>query len=305
MGRAIHVSELQTLIEYRRADVIDARIKDNADLQCVAEPRFGSRSPSDATATDSDYHRWRSATEELLASIRVLQDRARQVGLHLHPPLGGSALSRRWWHVRYARRNRLLRANYDPQAAALRAQFDRALTAYLARAGDLPAFLSEYRVQQQQRAQQEWQRRKEETEREEARARSRRAEALNAATGPQWAFKISDYAGSRSFWILLSSLDEGRADRTGLTVAEVHAALVAERAQYPYTGIIWGTETGRALEEQHRSKAAGWEALTGELIDPHPLDPSRPQRSTRYGGPSSTYGSDGGGGFSGGFGGYR
>ncbi|MFE9789792.1 hypothetical protein ACFYO7_30905 [Nocardia salmonicida] len=292
------------MIENPRLDVIGTRIRGIAELQCVAEPRFGSHSPSVATATDSDYHRWRSATEELLASIRVLQAQARQVGLHLDPPLGGSALSRRWWHVRYARRNQLLRANYDLQAAELNAQFDRVLRVYQARAGDLPTFLSQCRKQQQQRAQQEWQRRKEETEREQTQARLRRATAMEAATGPQWAYEINDYAGSRSFWIYLSSLDDNSRGRSGLTVAEVHAALVAERTQYPYTGVMWGTETGKALEDTHESEASGWEALTGELIDPHPRDPSRPRRSTRYSGPSSTYGSDGGGGFSG-FGGYR
>lgn len=299
MGRAVHVSTLGEMIHARRDDVLGSRIRANAQLQCVAEPDFGFRPPLLAKATDSDHHRWLSATEELVATIQALQGRAEQISAHLRPPLRRSALSRQWWHIRYARRNRTLRDNYEAEADELCAQFDRALAVYKERAGDLPGFLVEYNTQQRQRAEQEWKRQKEEADREEARARTRRATALEAAAGPQWAYYLNDYRGSRSFWIYLSSLDDPRGDNSGLTVTEVHAALVAERAQHPHTWVMWGTETKRALEEKYQSESAGWEALTGESIDPHPVDPNGRGRSSGYRGPSTTYGGETGGGYSG------
>ncbi|WP_067983517.1 hypothetical protein [Nocardia caishijiensis] len=304
------MSTLRDLIEYTRADVIGARIRDHADLRCVSEPRFRSRTYTDTDASDSDYERWRSATEELLASIGELQTCARVVTAHLDVPRGRSVLARQWWHIRYANRNRSLRANYDTDAEQLCAEFDRALAAYEERAGDLPAFLAEDSRRKQQRAHEEWRRREEAEQRKRAQDRQRRSDALAAAvTGPQWAYRISESPSGRIFSIYLTSLDGAAGCPSGLTVAEVQAALVAERAEHPYTAVMWAPETRRALEDEHASRAAGWEVLTGEPIDPHPRDPSA-RRSGRYHGPSSNYGSDshsgcGGGGFSGGFGGYR
>ncbi|MGM7645545.1 hypothetical protein ACSVDM_11660 [Nocardia sp. JW2] len=295
MGRTVHVSTLANLVENRRLDVIGRLIRDHDYLACVSDPGFRSDAYPDAAVSESDYDRWRSATDDLLGAIRELQARAREVGAHLELPLSGTLL----WSLRYARRNRRLRANYDTHAAELRAEFHRVIAEYQQRTGDLTEFLEEEHRRKRQRIEEEQRRREEERERERERIRSRRAAALDAATGAQWAYEITDYSNARTFWIYLSTLDAILGAEGELTVTEVQEALRAEREHHPYTRVAWGNETGRALTDRYSSEAEGWQALTGELIDPHPHDPTRPRRSGKYYGPSSNYGGDGGGGYSG------
>jgi hypothetical protein len=275
----VYVRDLRSLIGGWTVNVIGARISENARLQCARKSRCWYYSDY-VRATEEDHDRWHAATEDLLATIRALQDTERQVSLHLHPPFQG----RLWWHLRYVRRNWLLHKNYDREVAKLRAKFDAALAAYQDQAGDLPAYVEQYKRQEQERL-----------KREKRRARLRRAEAMETAAEPQWSYGINDDSDERSFWIYLTSLDPFHGDG-GLTPTEVQAALAAERAEYPYTSVMWGAETGRALKEKYKTETevSGWKALTGELIVSHPRDPSRPQPYAKYhAGPSSTYGCNG------------
>ncbi|WP_433759850.1 hypothetical protein [Nocardia sp. CA-135398] len=297
MGRAVHVTSLGILVGAWTVNVIGARISENSDLPCAVEP--GSKRSAysrDIEATDADCNRWFAATERLLTTIDALQEKERRASLHLQPPWRG----RLQWHLRHARRNRLLRRQYSQAEAELLAEFDAALAEYRNRAGDLSEYQERYRKQEQERL-----------KREQEQARLRREQAVASATDPRWTYQIKELSGDRSFWIYQTSLDRtySEGEPVELTPAEVQAELVAERAVHPYTSVMWALETGRALREKYQTEVAGWQALTGAEIEPFPRDPNKPRSTGRkgiYGIHGSDYGSGHsgfGGGHSGCFGG--
>jgi hypothetical protein len=141
MDHYIRVNRLGLLIGSWRVNVIGSKISDNEDLLC-ASPAGEQRFVMERVSVDGkDHDRWCGATEEFISKIRVLQEKETAATLHLHPP----ARNRLLWRVRHAGRNWALRSNYDTAVAELQAEFDAALSAYLARAGDLPSSLEETR----------------------------------------------------------------------------------------------------------------------------------------------------------------
>lgn len=296
MDRTVHVTSLGSLVGAWTVNVIGSRISENSGLQCAVEPDSKRSYSPQLMATEADRNRWCAATERLLATIGALQEKERLASLHLQAPWQG----RLRWRLRHAQRNRLLRGRYDHAKAELLAEFDAALAQYRDRAGDLPEYQERYRKQEQERL-----------KREHAQARVRREEAVASGTDPRWTYQIKELSGDRSFWIYQTSLDHpySAGAEVGLTPAEVQAGLVAERAEHPYTSVLWALETGRALREIYQTEVAGWQALTGITIEPHPRDPSKPSskgRGQSYGVGSSDYGSGHygcGGGHSGCFGG--
>ncbi|GAA5175159.1 hypothetical protein GCM10023321_80650 [Pseudonocardia eucalypti] len=68
-----------------------------------------------AKASEEDHERWRGVADRLFAAIGALQAKESAASLHLRPPFRG----RLFWHLRYARRNLLLRRDYDRVAGDL------------------------------------------------------------------------------------------------------------------------------------------------------------------------------------------
>ncbi|MEV5836056.1 hypothetical protein [Nocardia sp. NPDC052112] len=297
MDRRVQVMSLGSLVGPWTVDVIGARISENRELRCAVElDSKRAAYSSDPEASAADCNRWCAATRYLLTTIAALQEQERLASLHLNPPWRGELR----WRLRHAQRNRLLRRQYDQAKAELLAAFDAALAEYQARAGDLPEYQERYYKQEQERA---W--------REQEQARLRREQAVASDTDPEWTYQIKELSGDRSFWIYQTSLDRpySTGEEVGLTPAEVQAELVVERAEYPYTPVMWAQETGRALREKYRTEVAGWQELTGIEIDSFPRDPNAPRSKGRtgvYGIRGSDYGSGHsgcGGGYSGCFGG--
>ncbi|MEV6136846.1 hypothetical protein AB0L63_12475 [Nocardia sp. NPDC051990] len=289
MDRTVHVTSLGSLVGAWTVNVIGARVSENRDLRCAVAPgsRRGSYS-SDLVAAEADCNRWCAATERLVATIGALQEKERLVSLHLHPPWQG----RLRWRLRYAQRNRLLRRQYDHVKAELLAEFDAALAEYQVRAGDLPEYQERYRRQEQQRL-----------KREQEQARLRREAAVASDTDPRWTYQIRELSGDRCFCIYQTGLEHPypAVEEVGLTPVEIQAELVAERAEHPYTSVMWALETGQALREKYQTEVAGWQALTGIEIEPFPRDPNKP-RSNRRNGVYGIHGSDYGSGHFGCFG---
>ncbi|RSN56206.1 hypothetical protein DMH01_30890 [Amycolatopsis sp. WAC 04182] len=269
------VTELGRLLGGWTGNVIGAELSEHSRLLC-AKDSCSAHSISDrlVRASREDRDRWCSATDRLLVEIRALQEREEAVSRHLRAPFRGGL----GWRIKYARRNWLLRKGYDAASARLRSDFKTALADHQKSMGDLPGYLEEYAMREKARKR-----------REEEQARKKRAEAIDGASGPVWAYEIRKRSGGhRSFWIYLRSLDaEGGNEHTA---QEVHAALTAERTEHRYTGVHWGQETARALEEKYETVVSGWARLTGEVIIPRPYDPSSPQIWSKYhGGPPSNY----------------
>ncbi|MCP3802885.1 hypothetical protein NLX83_26775 [Allokutzneria sp. A3M-2-11 16] len=286
MDLDVSVTELGHVLGGWTVNVVGGLLSKHSRMKCV-RPNGSSYADEVVKASRADHDRWHAATNHFLLTIRALQKREEAISLHQRPPFHGRLL----WHIKYARRNWLLRKGYDEAAEQLRADFTAALATFLKDAGDIPEYVEAYTKRERERLR-----------REQEQARQRRATAIQDASGPVWSYRISKSGGSRSFWIYLTTLESGGNGEH--TPPEVQAALAKERAKHRYTKVNWGPETSLALEEKYQTEVSGWARLTGEMIVAHPIDPndrSSRQYSKYHSGPSSNYGSDGGaGGFAGG-----
>jgi hypothetical protein len=256
MSVEFYVTPLSSLTD-DHSQVINGELRRYRNLECVDTVGY-SRSIYVAGVDPVDVDRWRRAAILLHERIRALNEKERAVSLHLHQPFDYLLL----WKIRYAWRNRVLRKNYLTAVAELRAAVHAAMSVYQEDAGDLPAYLAEYR--------------------------RRRMESLAAMKAePVWAYEI-DARGKTGRRFVIYRPDRFRrqppeAARARLTAQQVQDALATERATHPYTTVEWADSADRLLATMYGTATLGWQALTGQLIDPHP----RKQRTRRTEWPSS------------------
>ncbi|WP_165950403.1 hypothetical protein [Actinomadura sp. GC306] len=258
---------------------------------------------------DTEADRFIEATRTLVERVREISrqddiDRAR---------LNPNRL-RTWrrvlWMVRNAGGPDRMREAYREEYEAVRArQYGEVALAYQAY-DEQTADLAEYVRAELARKKQKAQRDKERRAARERRKREERAAALGGPEDAIWTCRLrEDSEGQWAIDVWLPALDPDPTPRKrrllkDVTAGEVQAEITRQRAEHPYTSVVWSPNTRRAMRERNGSRAGKeiitWEELTGERIKPRPPRPRKNRSSGPTHGPSSTYGSDYGAGGSGG-----
>lgn len=231
-------------------------------------------------ADKADVERWIAAAESIRREMTRVRAEEQAASKHLRPPYGTA--ERLVWRLRYANRNRRLRASYDATMDRLRREVLAAYQDYLDSAGDMTEYVvaAELRREEQRRA---W----------EAQQRDARAAAIrDAREGRLWGYRLRQNPdGRRYFEIVLQPLLIGdvELERSELTTHEIEDALAQVRTEEPLTIVTWGVGVHMALREWHGGDSVGdaWEALTGNRLVEYPPG-SLPKQSSAFRGVSHT-----------------
>ncbi len=265
----VYFVRLGSLIPVHGVEVTGAEVEAIRGLFCAADrdtaDRYYRRWDNSVQASAAKADRWRAAAEAVLRAMDTVCEEKRGASAHLYPPYV-SAAGRILWKARHGRRNARLRADYDATVRRLGDDVLAAYRRYREQAADLTELVAAERELREQ-----------EKRARERRERTERAGAMTgAARAAVWAYALTD-GDRRRFEIHLRTFARHAPGlvRTGLTAAQVRAALTDERARHPHTVVRWSYPTRLALEEWHRSGDArlAWQALTGEPIDLYPPTP--------------------------------